>query len=136
MRRCPARTIAEEQDYLATAGLFRALSNRRSLRIALELRHAEMGISCMASTMRMRPERLFREMLEMVQQRLVRARRRNKRILYSLEFAEIVRVLDLMRVAQEPPFLLHLAPHTQPQDACRSESEGRQRALRKSDVML
>ena len=101
MRRCPARTIAEEQDYLAIAGLFRALSNRRSLRIALELRHAEMGISCMASTMRMRPERLFREMLEMVQQRLVRARRRDKRILYSLEFAEIVQVLDLIRAASE-----------------------------------
>ena len=37
----------------------------------------------------------------MVQQRLVRARRRDKRILYSLEFAEIVQVLDLIRAASE-----------------------------------
>lgn len=67
----------------------------------MELRYAEMGISSLASKMRIKPESLFREVLKMAQKRLVRARRRDKRILYSLEYAEIVRVLDLMRVASE-----------------------------------
>ena len=101
MKQCPARALAEDPEYQSTAALFRVLSNRHSLRIALELRHGEMGISRMARKMRMKPERLFREVLRMVQHRLVNARRQSKRILYGLEHAEIVQVLDLMGAVSE-----------------------------------
>ena len=101
MKQCPARALAEDPEYQSTAALFRVLSNRHSLKIALELRHGEMGISRMARKMRMKPERLFREVLKMIRHRLVHARRRGKRILYSLDRAEIVQVLDLMRNVSE-----------------------------------
>lgn len=101
MNRCRAGTPAEDRDYRSTAGFFRVLSRKHSLKIASELRYGEMSISAIAVKTGMRPERLFRGILKMVRRRTVHARRQGKRILCSLEHDEIVQVLDLIRIVSE-----------------------------------